>query len=183
MNKIEEAAKYGKLIHQAGLVIGAGGNISVRDGSAVIIKKKAADMSLGRTEDYISIPLTEMEQLDNDELSSETPLHTACYKTSESVGAVVHVHSPYAIAASEKTKLLKSTSYEFDCIIQKAVPVIDYIQPGSSELGEAVAEKIKEGATAVLLKKHGPVSVGKDLEEAYLRILALERACLTFLHS
>lgn len=182
-DKLEEAAHYGYLLHLNKLVIGAGGNISVRDGDSVIIKKKMADMSEESTENYIQLPFSELQKLDNDSLSSETPLHTACYEAREDVGAVIHVHSPYLIATAGKTDTLKSTSYEFDCIIDKDVPVVDYIEPGSKELALAIGEKIHNGANAVLMKRHGATTVGKSLEEAYLRMLALERACITFLNS
>ena len=182
MDKRKELAKYGKVIHEKGLVIGAGGNISARDEEAMIIKKKGADMSSGSADDYVYASLEEASS-EPELLSSETPLHVACYKARQDVRAVVHVHSPMIIAAAEKTRLLKSTSYEFDCILQKDVPVIEYLNPGSSSLAEAVAEKVASGASAVIMQRHGAVSVGGTIEETYLRILALERACITFLHS
>jgi L-fuculose-phosphate aldolase len=180
-DKLEEAAHYGHLLHLNKLVIGAGGNLSVRDGDSVVIKKKMADMSEESVDNYLQIPFHELQKMEDPSLSSETPLHTSCYKAREDVGAVIHVHSPYVIAAAGKTELLESTSYEFDCVIEKDVPVVDYIQPGSEDLAAAVGKKIAEGANAVLMKKHGATTVGKNLEEAYLRMLALERACITFL--
>ena len=93
----------------------------------------------------------------------------------------MHVHSPYIVAVSQRTATLESLSYEFDCILQKPVPVLKYIQPGSFELAEAVAAKISSGANAVMLKRHGAITIGADIKEAYLRTLALERACITFL--
>ena len=182
MGILREIAGYGRLLHENKFVIGAGGNISARDASAIVIKKKGADMSLGRARDYVRLPFSEAEK-GGDMLSSETPLHIACYNARDDIGAVVHVHSPYIVAAAGRIDILGSVSYEFDCILQKAVPVIEYIQPGSFELAAAVAEKIKQGAGAVLMRRHGAIAVGKDLKEAYLRTLALERACVTFLHS
>jgi L-fuculose-phosphate aldolase len=181
MDMRKEAAKYGRLLHEKGLVIGAGGNISARDGDFLVIKKKGVDMSGGRPGDYARIKLEKAEE-EKELLSTETPFHAACYKASKNVNAVIHVHSPLVIAAAEKTDILESVSYEFDCILQKAVPVIEYIQPGSFSLASALAEKVSVGAGAVMMKRHGSICVGKDLEEAYLRVLALERACLTFLH-
>ena len=183
MDKREQIARYGILLHADKLVIGAGGNISEKDGEDIIIKKKGADMSLGRADDYVRLPFQEAEKAEDARLSSETPLHIACYRVRQDIGAIMHVHSPFIIAAAVKTDILENVSYEFDCVLQKAVPVIEYIQPGSSALAEAVAGKIKNGANAVILRRHGAISVGKDPEEAYLRMLALERACIAFLHS
>ncbi len=182
MEKKKEIAKYGKLIHEKELVIGSGGNISVKDNGKLIIKKKCADMSKGDINDYLSIFFKDAGK-ENDSLSSETPMHLETYKAREDIQAIIHVHSPVMIAAAAKIDLLESPSYEFDCLIKKAVPVVDYLQPGSQQLAQAVADKFKAGANAVLMRRHGGVSIGKDLEEAYFRILALERACKTFLFS
>jgi L-fuculose-phosphate aldolase len=182
MNKIREIAKYGRLIHEKDLVIGAGGNISERDGEFLIIKRKGANMADGNADDYIRI-LFEKTESEQELLSTETPMHVACYRARTDINALIHVHSPIMIAAAEKTDLLKSTSYEFDCILQREVPVLDYIEPGSVSLAEAVSKKLSNGANAVMMKRHGAISSGRDIEEAYLRVLALERACLTFLHS
>jgi len=183
MDKREEIARYGKLLHDAGLVIGPGGNISVRDGEDLLIKKRETDMSGGNPDDYAVIALSEARNGESDILSSETPFHLACYAANPDIAALIHVHSPYMTAAANRTDVLEDISYEFECILTNPVPVIEYIQPGSAALGEALAEKIAEGATAVLMRKHGAVAAGKDLEEAYLRILALERACICFLNS
>ncbi len=182
MDKRRLLAEYGKKICGEKLVIGAGGNISLRDEDRVYIKKANFNMAEGSVEGYIDIDLTEKYSL-NKELSSETPLHIASYEAREDVKAVIHVHSPFMIAVAHKVTLLRSTSYEFDCILKKEVPSLEYIQPGSEDLASAVGVDIKRGANAVLMKRHGAVSVGDSIEQAYLRILALERACITFLHS
>ncbi len=178
-----ELARYGVHIHREKLAIGAGGNTSIRDGNFIIIKKKGTDMSSGNPDDYMRVSFMTVKRGLTPGMSSETPLHLACYAADEGVMAVVHVHSPYSIAAATRTSLLESPSYEFDCIIGENVPVLEYISPGSQDLGSAVGDKIRAGANTVLLKRHGAVATGKDIQEAYLRALALERASKTFLHS
>ena len=182
MSSKKEAAKIGKMLKEEKLVIGTGGNISVRDRGFLVIKKKDADMSRGQEKDYIRISLCKAEK-DAGCSSSEAPFHLACYNARDDVGAVIHVHSPYMVAAAAKTARLMDISYEFNYALLSPVPVIKYIQPGSCELAETIGKRIKKGANAVLLKKHGAVIVGKDAKEAFTRTLALERACITFLLS
>lgn len=183
MYEFKKLIECGELAHTNGLVIGTGGNLSIRRGGDIVIKKSRADMSSGQKESYISVPLDKLEKDVPDGVSSEAPLHAACYGADSRVGAVAHVHAPYSIAAAAKANVLESTSYEFDCILGPSVPVIDFIKPGSAELGREVARYISAGAGAVLMKKHGSVAVGRDIEQAFLRALALERAAITFLHS
>ncbi len=155
--------------------------MSVRDGAHLIIKKSGADMSLARRGDYVRVTFKDAEK-GAPSLSSETPLHLACYGARSGVGAVIHAHSPALVAASSKTGVLESNSYEFDCILGKEIPTVPFLKPGSQYLAEAVAQKIKGGACAALLARHGAVAVGSDIAQAYVRALALERACLTFLY-
>ncbi|MDD5634530.1 MAG: class II aldolase/adducin family protein [Candidatus Omnitrophica bacterium] len=183
MNKLKVIAKYGKLLCADQLAIGSGGNLSIRDERSVIIKKKGASMSSGSAKNYIKVPLNKINGPLKNDLSSETPFHIACYESRPDIGAVIHVHSPFIVAAGSKIKRLNSNSYEFDYILKSSVPVIKYIQPGSIALARAVAKEIKNGSSAVILKRHGAISVGKTLEEAYIRIRALERACMTFVFS
>lgn len=180
MDKKEELAYYGKLLHDKALVIGAGGNISVREPEGFIIKRKFSDMSTGNKEDYISVNFEDLAETEKI-VSSETPLHIGCYEAQSNNGAVMHVHSPYMVAIGEKVKVLKSPSYEFDCIVGQDIPILEYIQPGSKELAKEVKVLAQKGHTAILLKRHGGIAMGQDLHQAYLRIMALERACITAL--
>ncbi len=182
MGILNELVDIGKALHDERLVIGPGGNISAVVGGVLYIKKRGADMSRQDHNDFFNISIDEVD-VEHEEISSECPFHLACYKADKKIGAIIHVHSPYMIAASEKARELRDISYEFDCILGSSVPVIDYIQPGSGDLAQKVAEHVKDGKNTILMRKHGAVSTGKDLKQAYLRILALERACITFLHT
>ncbi|MFH1837809.1 MAG: class II aldolase/adducin family protein [Candidatus Omnitrophota bacterium] len=177
----KQLVKYGKKLHEDKFVIGAGGNISAKEKELIFIKKKYANMSKGRKKDYLPLERTRQEMPDEELFSSETPMHLACYEAREDIGAVIHVHSPLMTATAFKTDVIKDISYEADCVIASDVPIIEYIQPGSKALAAEVSDKIKKGANAVLMKRHGALTVGKDLEEAYMRILALERACISYL--
>jgi L-fuculose-phosphate aldolase len=177
----KKMAETGKKLHEKGLAIGSGGNISVREEDDLVIKKRGTDMSRENPDDYIVIPLAKA-LVPNEDLSTETPFHVACYEAREEIGSVIHVHSPETVAASEKTGVLENVSYEFNYVLESPVPVIEFIQPGSTKLAEEIGRRIKGGANAVLMRRHGAIAVGRDIEEAYVRILALNRACKTFLY-
>ncbi|MFA6636487.1 MAG: class II aldolase/adducin family protein [Candidatus Omnitrophota bacterium] len=179
MGMMEDLIENGKFLHRHGLVIGAGGNISVRDKGFFTIKRSGVDMSCAGPSDYTRVSFSSEDDPEQLGVSSEVFIHRACYMAREDVLAVAHAHPPYSVAASGKLSLLESPSYEFDCLVGRASPVIPYIQPGSPELGKTVADKIRQGSNAVILKRHGVVAVGKDIKEACLRVLAIERACMT----
>jgi L-fuculose-phosphate aldolase len=106
----------------------------------------------------------------------------ACYEARPDIGAVIHVHSPYVVAIAERVNFLsEEISYEFEYIMEKPVPVIPYIEPGSGDLAMAISKEISYGINGVIMRRHGSVVVGRTLREAYVRTLALERAAKTVL--
>lgn len=178
-----ELIKYGKLIYSEGLVIGSGGNISARRGDTVYVKASGVSLGEGRLSDYNEIDLkTGRIKCFKGPCSIEIPMHIACYRARPDVGAVIHVHPVFSTAAGMTGKKLKYISYEFMVAMGSEVPIINYKKAGSLALAEGVKKAIKKH-NGILLKNHGIIVVGKNLHQAYIRALALERACRTYLFS
>ena len=183
-SKKKELVKYGRMIYDEGLVIGTGGNISIRVGDVVYIKASSVSLNNSRPTDYIPIDIKTRRPLVKDKTCSiELPMHIACYQARSDIGAVIHTHPVFASAfAMGGDKMMGLISYELVAAIGSEVPVLEYIRCGTDALGAAVKKAI--GAhNAVLLKNHGALTVGKDLEEAFIRSMALERSCETYLCS
>jgi len=116
----------------------------------------------------------------------ELPIHVEMYKSREDVMAVVHTHQTYATLMGTlglKLELLDHNTLAF----AGGVPVYDesidptYFSPRFRTLireerqGQILARKMG-GANAIILKAHGPVVVGKSVEEACMATVALENA-------
>ena len=179
MDVLDSLVEGGKFLHEHALVIGPGGNLSIREAGSLIIKRGGVDMSRANAEDYIKIPFSRSIPPEDSRLSSESLLHWSCYVSRDDIRAVAHAHPPYSLKAARSRDILKSESYEFDCMVGESVPVIPYLRPGSRELSDAVEASIGSGETAVLMRRHGIVAVGESVEQACNRILAVERACMT----
>ena len=100
--------------------------------------------------------------------SSETPMHTAIYRNLPGVSAVCHTHSPYAITFAILGKEVPPVSLElFTC--GAPIPVARWACPGTADAGEAIVEifKARPGLSAGLLRNHGLVAIGKNLDHAF----------------
>ena len=97
----------------------------------------------------------------------------AVYRTTDAA-AVVHTHSPRAVAASTVLDELPAVHYS---ILRAArgptIRVAPYERFGSDELARAAVAGL-EGRTAVLLQNHGAITYGRDLAEAYERAQLVE---------
>ena len=173
---LKDLINIGKDIDRCGLIIGEGGNISAKSGRIIYIKKRAASMGKAGVNDYIPIDIKTGEPLrEKDKPSTEIYMHLACYRARKDIGAVIHTHPVYATALGIANIDIKPLSYEMAVNLKSHIARLNYVRAGTPELGRAVGRAVKEH-NAVLLKNHGVVTIGKNLQEAFLRTLAVERA-------
>ncbi len=157
------------------------GNASARDvtGKNFWITPTTSDKSAIQPERMAEVSIADGRSLGKEEPSSEYRLHLAIYRTSDSIGAIVHSHAPFTIAAADLDLIGEAmhVSYE-ESSYMSGIGVTDPIQPGTGDLADAVAGKFHdESVSAVIMKSHGSVAVGKDLYEALNRIEVLEHIC------
>ena len=106
--------------------------------------------------------------------SSELPLHLAVYFARADVGAVVHTHSVYATALAVGGTDLPVVLDEQTAVLGGVVRVADFAPSSSQELANNVVSALGDGKAA-LLRNHGAVAVGRDLDEALAVAVFLER--------
>jgi L-ribulose-5-phosphate 4-epimerase len=100
--------------------------------------------------------------------SSETPMHLTIYHNMTKAAAVVHTHSPYALAFATVGRSIPIICTE-GLALRGPVPVAEYACPGT-ELQGRVAVLAMKGppfVTGTLLKNHGVLTIGTTLNEAY----------------
>ena len=105
--------------------------------------------------------------------SREHNLHAMIYKSRPDVSAIVHTHSPFATSFAILGKPIKpvtfeATFYGVDTPVTKSILI-----PGSNELAEEVAATIMN-SDVCLIRNHGVVVVGKDIEETLLKASYVE---------
>lgn len=157
-------------IYKKGLSPGKSGNLSSRfydEGiSKVAITRSGISKGKIQEEDIIIIDM-EGNILEGDKKPSlETFMHLGIYKKREDIKSVVHIHSPFATGFSMSDKKLKRLE-GFGPIKNHYIPTVKYSKPGSVELAEDTS-KMMENEDAVLLKNHGVVAAGVNLDEAVL---------------
>ncbi len=115
--------------------------------------------------------------------SSEARMHIECFQKREDIKAVVHAHPPFATAlgATGYTESLSDEVLLPEILLTMGrIGIVPYCTPGSADLAQKVAEAIASH-NGVLLKNHGALTVGKDMQEAYFRLESLELYCKVWL--
>jgi ribulose-5-phosphate 4-epimerase/fuculose-1-phosphate aldolase len=161
---------HGKRAWQAGLIAGCCGNLSarLRGGDAIYITPRAANKSRLNVTDIRLVPLYSAPRSPSG-VSVEFPMHRACYLAAPSVGAVIHTHAPALTALGIRNLDLEELLPEAAAALGP-LAWIPYAPSGSDALAEAVEDAVADGAKLLFLARHGALSVGRSLVEAYERM-------------
>jgi L-ribulose-5-phosphate 4-epimerase len=184
----KELSEFSIRSFNRGLVSGTGGNMSVRIPGTDEVLITPTGISLGD----ITPEMNLLMNLDGAVLESpwglksskETGFHLAAYRMRLEVGAVAHLHPPYATAYSNKMKPLPLVTVSARGVL-KEVPWIESAPAGSPELSKYVQEGLRTFPATVkviLMREHGTLALGLDLSNAYyLTDLAEDTAKIAFI--
>lgn len=161
-----------------GLVIGTGGNVSLRAGEHVVITASGA--VLADVEPSALVVVEESGTVAEGEAAptSELALHLGVYRRFEAAAAVIHTHAPVATALSCVLDEVPAVHYQM-LAFGGAVPVAPYETFGTEQLAIRVLDAL-EGHTAALMRNHGSINWGTDMGSALDNALLLEWACTLY---
>ncbi len=109
--------------------------------------------------------------------SSETPMHLCAYQKRPDIGAVIHAHPPISTAFSIAGISLAQCILPEVILSLGSIPTTDYATPTTNE-GADVIQKFIRDYDALILKRHGSLTVGANLEAAYMKLERIEHAAL-----
>jgi L-fuculose-phosphate aldolase len=160
----------GKLCYQQGLLLSNNGNLSARLGEDLVVITPSG-LCKGRMDvnDLLVIDLQgrviKADSRRKRKISSETPMHLEAYRQRPDIRAVIHAHPSHAIALT-----VADLPFPTDILPEVLeglgpVPTTRFALPSSQDNAEAIRDLI-QAHNAVLIRNHGAITVGKDLEEA-----------------
>ena len=159
----QEISRLGKKLIQAGLTSSRFGNISLLDGDKIFIT--CTGSMLDELDEGGVVKVDLRGSCPEDAIaSSEICVHRAVYKCT-SHQAIVHTHSPYAVAASllEAREVLPLDSE--GKIFLGPMPIVAGCM-GSDALAAAVSFALQDHK-ACIARGHGVFAAGRGLKEAY----------------
>ena len=163
-------------LHEAGLIAGQDGNVSVRlPGDRVLVTPAGLSKVDVMEDDLVELQLDGSHVDGSGSASSEVGMHLRIYQRRPDVRAVVHAHPPVAtgfgVAGLDfMDDVLPETIFHLG-----SVPLVPYAMPGTPALGDAL-EPYLSHHDAFLLANHGATTVGPTLLLAHQRMESLEHA-------
>ena len=173
-----------RILAHAGMAEDVLGHVSVRvdDDSILVRARGAAESGLLFTspEDVMACSLTTAgaDAGDGYALPNELPIHLACYRADPAVGAVVHAHPPWLIAADLAGVALVPLvgAYNIPAARLAADGIAVYprgVLIDTDELGDEMVAAMG-GRPVCVLRGHGLTATGATVEQAVARALAVD---------
>lgn len=164
-----------KRLHDKNYLASADGNLSYRINDEMILFTPSGKNKYFIEPQDISV-ITLDNQIISGNPSSERLMHLAVYRQCPQAKAVVHAHPPYSIAWSLLTENYTELPSEYlsELILATTkIPIVPYARPGTADMGSHLNPFLPE-LRNFILKRHGALSWGEDLFEAYNGIERIE---------
>ena len=168
----KQLVKICALLYERELTVSAGGNMSVRlNEDEILITPSGKNKGFLTEDDPLVVNMEGEVVCGRGTPSIETGMHLAIYKANPETNAIIHCHPLNCVALTLKRRIRTDLTPE-GVLLLGEVPTVGYYTPGSEALANAVASKSK--SKAILMERHGAITQGKDLVDAYNRMEELE---------
>ena len=177
MSQAEHIVEICRRLHARNMLAAADGNISFRVSDQEILITPSGIAKGFMKADEMAVITLEGEILKG-KPSTERLMHLEIYRSSPKAKAVVHAHPVTAIAWSiAKPQLKKIPSECLSEVILACgdIPFVDYARPGTQDMGNVLKPYLPEHR-AMILRRHGAVTWGENLEEAYRGMERIEHS-------
>lgn len=168
------------------LVVWTAGNISERVSGAELFVIKPSGVSYDElSPDKMVVCTLDGRKIDDGTdaalvPSSDTAAHAYVYRHMSDVGGVVHTHSTYATAWAARGE-------EIPCVLTMMadefggpVPVGPFAIIGDDSIGRGIVETLSGSRSpAVLMRNHGPFTIGRDAQAAVKAAVMVEEVART----
>src|SRR6476661_5441693 len=112
--------------------------------------------------------------------SSDTAAHAYVYRHMPEVGGVVHTHSTYATAWAARREPIPCVLTMIADEFGGEIPVGPFALIGDDSIGHGIVETLRDSRSpAVLMRNHGPFTIGRDAKAAVKAAVMVEEVART----
>jgi L-fuculose-phosphate aldolase len=169
----EDIVRICRMLHRKNYLAATDGNVSVRLGEKVLVTPSGVHKGLMEAYQILTVDYEGRVLSGEGQPTSEIRMHLLAYELRPDVQAVAHAHLPYATACTLAGIDLLEPILPEVVITLGGIPTAAYATPGSDEVPESIREFVKE-YDAILLSRHGAMTMGADVTDAYNKMEKLE---------
>lgn len=174
-----QIVEISKRLYQKGFVVANEGNVSAKLNQRVIVTPTMKCKGFLTVKDLVTVDFMGRKIGGELEPTSELLLHLLVYKKRPDAAAVIHAHPPYSTALAVAGLELPENVLPEVFLSLGRIPLAAYGTPSTQELPDSIEDLIVEH-DAILLKNHGVLAVGKELEKTYFKLERVEHFARIF---
>lgn len=179
----KEIVEIGRRMYEKEMVAASDGNISYRlNDREIIITPTGSCLGFLKTTRLVTIDMEGRPLFSSGRPTSEFRLHLEVYRRRPDVRAVVHAHPIYCTAFSVAGITLDQCVIPEVVFTLGAIPTTAYATPTTEEPPRVIQEYI-EGCDAMILDRHGSLTVGETISEAYFRLEKIEHTARVIMNA
>ena len=173
----EQICEIGRRVYDRGFAAANDGNISIRVGeNEVLCTPTMICKGFMTPDDICAVDLDGNQIAGKRKRTSEILLHLTIMKHRPDVKAAVHCHPPHATAFAIAGEAIPQCVLPEVEVFMGEVPIAPYETPGTQQFADTVVPFL-EASNTIILKNHGTISFGKDLQDAYWKTEILDAYC------
>ena len=178
-----ELCRICHLLYQKDLVTATDGNVSMQtEEGFILLTPSGKHKGMLEPEEILVLDSDGAVREGSGRPSKEYPMHRVVYEQRPEVNAVIHTHPVYTTAFALAGRNLPSDYLIEMPMMLGRTALAPFALPATKEMAEAVRPFLRE-CSAILLKNHGALTMGKDLTEAFCRMEVMESIAKTIILS
>ncbi len=162
-----------RLLHEKQLIVATDGNLSVKFGDGLLTTPSGVNKAFLEEDQIITVDFAGRVIEGQGQPTSELAMHLAVYRLRPEIEAVIHAHPPLATALSIAGLSLDQFVLPEVVMTLGVIPTAAYATPTTADVPLSIRELIKQ-YDALILERHGALTIGRDLIEAYNKMEKLE---------
>lgn len=166
--------RYGRLLFEQGLNNSHSGNMSERQGGAILITRHGARLGDLAAKDIVKVNLNDDRK--DKPASVEVNVHRAVYRECPGVNAIAHAHTPYGVVLSLNLPRIVPVDAEGAYYLPE-IPVLCCASTISSDEVAAKLPALIGRHKVAIVNGHGAFAGGATVEQATMYLSVLESIC------
>jgi L-fuculose-phosphate aldolase len=170
-----EVIKIGNLLYQKNYIAGTEGNISIRISDDKILTTKSGVCKGNLCSEDLVLVNHAGEPIEGDNQPSiEFKMHLEVYKNRPEIKAIIHAHPLFVISLSLAGLNFEKQYLPESVIMLGKVPVAKYARPSTGQVPKSIKPYL-EKTDIIIMDRHGSLTFGKTLKEAFYKTEILEK--------
>ncbi|WP_419736124.1 class II aldolase/adducin family protein [Pseudomonas sp. COR18] len=170
-------------LSRLGFFAATGGNLALRiDAEHMAVTPSAVDYHSMQAKDVCIVRLKDLHKVAGEGTPSvESSLHARVLRRRPDVQCTIHTHQPLASACTLFGEALVVDRAPTRELLGVRVPIVGYAPSGSRWLASKLERAVRSDLNGYLMRNHGVLCCGPDIETTLERLEGLEDFCRQYL--